>query len=249
MPKSKRQLQSDRVTAQPRLESIRRQIETSDAVVAARKSETAKRQVEIDACRKTIADIDATLTEMKRKKTPRWPVDIPTEVLQRCQFYWNGTTEHAVFRVHCWNTRAVWTSYPAGGYSDNGGWHRTSPHYDLLSMTENGSHSGKPRVLMSWDVGKLGRFSKTEMQGLLTAHTHRFKVGNLDIPPEQWMRELFEHQNCDECGKGAEYHDACFVMWNWFVKCRPDPVVTGGAALGMSLVSPYPDVPPRQEPV
>jgi hypothetical protein len=92
------------------------------------------------------------LKENRPKKKPRWPENTPPHILTACSKYWNGTTEHAIFRIHLWNDKAVWTSYPAGGYSTNGGWNPTPAHYDLISLTEEGSGFGgrdKPKILKS----------------------------------------------------------------------------------------------------
>lgn len=44
--------------------------------------------------------------------------------------------------------------------------------------------------------------------------------GNLNIPADQWLRELFEYEFCPECGGDAEHHTALPVFGNWFAKCR-----------------------------
>lgn len=46
--------------------------------------------------------------------------------------------------------------------------------------------------------------------------------GNLDIPPEEWMRELFEYECCAECGGDAGDHMAVPVAGNWFALCKGD---------------------------
>ncbi len=46
-------------------------------------------------------------------------------------------------------------------------------------------------------------------------------MGNLHIPPAEWLKELFQYQNCDECHRGARSHDAVPLLGNWFARCRP----------------------------
>jgi hypothetical protein len=76
------------------------------------------------------------LREVKPAKKPRWPEGTPAEVIEVCERYWRGTTEFHTFRIHCWNSKVVCTSYPSGGYSDNGGWHPTPATFYFLSLTE-----------------------------------------------------------------------------------------------------------------
>lgn len=49
-----------------------------------------------------------------RKPSKRWPQNVPQNVREACERFWSGTTEFATFRIHEWNEKAVWTSYPAG---------------------------------------------------------------------------------------------------------------------------------------
>jgi len=46
-------------------------------------------------------------------------------------------------------------------------------------------------------------------------------VGNLDIPPQQWLKEQFEYEYCDECGGDVKDHDAIPLLGNWFALCKP----------------------------
>ena len=46
-------------------------------------------------------------------------------------------------------------------------------------------------------------------------------MSNLHIPPKQWLRELFECENCAECHRGARSHTAVPFMNNWFARCNP----------------------------
>lgn len=72
------------------------------------------------------------------KKEPklRWPIDTPPELLETSRLYWKGTTEFDKFRIHCWNEKAYWTSYPSGGYSVVGGWVPTPASFILVSRVE-----------------------------------------------------------------------------------------------------------------
>lgn len=36
---------------------------------------------------------------------------------------------------------------------------------------------------------------------------------------EQAGKELFEHENCKECGRGASNHTAILLLGNWFFRC------------------------------
>ena len=96
-----------------------------------------------------VAEIDARIKSLRDAKPapkPRFPVDAPQAVLDACDKFWRGTTEHATYRIHLWNNKAVWTSYPAGGYSNAGGWNPTPPSYRLISFSE--TQYGKPKQLL-----------------------------------------------------------------------------------------------------
>jgi len=45
-------------------------------------------------------------------------------------------------------------------------------------------------------------------------------MGNLDIPPQQWLKEQFECEYCAECGGDVEDHDAVPFLGNWFAFCK-----------------------------
>lgn len=51
--------------------------------------------------------------------------------------------------------------------------------------------------------------------------------GNLDIPAEVWLKELFEFEYCSECGGDAEHHTAIPLMGNWFARCDYPPEKDG----------------------
>lgn len=36
----------------------------------------------------------------------------------------------------------------------------------------------------------------------------------------QWARQLFEFENCAECGKGLRAHAPAIVLGNWFAFCK-----------------------------
>ena len=78
----------------------------------------------------------AALHSAKPAPKPRWPENTPANVLKACQDFWSGTEEYRSFRIHLWNDKAAWTSYPAGGYSTVGGWNPTPAHYSLISFSE-----------------------------------------------------------------------------------------------------------------
>jgi hypothetical protein len=46
-------------------------------------------------------------------------------------------------------------------------------------------------------------------------------MGNLEQDPQEWARELFEHELCAECGGDVEHHDIVAVNGNWFAQCKP----------------------------
>lgn len=52
-------------------------------------------------------------------------------------------------------------------------------------------------------------------------NTGRDEVPGLHLQtPEEWLRDHFSHQGCDECGAGAEAHEAILFMGNWFARCK-----------------------------
>ena len=107
-------------------------IDGDPKVNAARAIVRTERMPRINALKAKIAELQAKRPGPK----PRWPENTPANVLAVCNLYWRGTTEFYTFRIHCWNDKFVCTSYPSGGYSDNGGWHPTSACFHFLSLTE-----------------------------------------------------------------------------------------------------------------
>lgn len=106
------------------------------------------------------------LREKRPEPKPRWADNVPAKVIEFCKEYWSGTTEYSVFRIHCWNDKAVCTSYPAGGYSTNGGWNKTQATFYFLSLTEKEYGRSK-------QIGKTleGRQSKKQLETALAEIT------------------------------------------------------------------------------
>lgn len=98
-----------------------------------------RNQPKVALLRKELAALHAT----KKHKKPRWPENTPEEVIRLCDDYWRGSSEAATYRIHCWNELAVWTSYPSGGFSDNGGSHPSPSRYFLLSRKTKESRYGR----------------------------------------------------------------------------------------------------------
>lgn len=111
-----------------------------------------------------VAELQNQLAEARRNapaKKPRWPDNVPDNVLDACNRYWQGTEESRIFRIHCWNDKLVCTSYPAGGYSTNGGWVKTRATFYFLSLTQA---SGKP---LHAGLYLQGRRSKKQLEATL----------------------------------------------------------------------------------
>lgn len=45
-------------------------------------------------------------------------------------------------------------------------------------------------------------------------------MGNLNQDPQEWAKELFEYENCGECGGDEIVHDIVPFFGNWFARCR-----------------------------
>jgi hypothetical protein len=115
---------------------------------------------------KELEKLIAEAREERPVKKPRWPAETPGKVIEACNEYWGGTEEYRTFRIHCWNDKLVCTSYPSGGYSDNGGWHPTSACFHFLNMTEK--EYGKPKRIGS-DLE--GRQSQKKLEAELAERT------------------------------------------------------------------------------
>jgi hypothetical protein len=127
-----------------------------------------------------VARLKALLGEKKvRAKAPRWPENTPQDVLDACALFWRGTTEFHSYRIHCWNDVAIWTSYPSGGYSDNGGYHRTPPCYSMIHRV-GATSDRRSATISSSDlcIGQKTRFTMKIMQQHLDefAKTERRKT-------------------------------------------------------------------------
>lgn len=118
---------------------------------------TEEYRAEIDAIKAAIAKRQSA----RRTPAPRWPADCPQDVIDFCDNYWNGTEERRKFRIHCWTDKSAWTSYPSGGYSDNGGWHPAPASFFLISRTE--VRLGRAKVLKELE----GRVSIKQMRDAL----------------------------------------------------------------------------------
>ena len=115
---------------------------------------------------KELEKLIAEAREERPTKKPRWPENTPANVLAICNEYWQGTTESYTFRIHCWNDKAVCTSYPSGGYSDNGGWNPTAACFHFLSLTEK--EYGKPKRI---GADLEGRQSQKKLEATLAERT------------------------------------------------------------------------------
>lgn len=142
-----------------RLQRLEKSIDNDPGVIAAKKIAREKIQSQVDEIANKINDL------LINKPAPksRWPEDTPEQVIKECKQHWLGTTEYGVFRIHAWNDRAVWTSYPAGGYSDNGGWHRTPASFYLISRIGLDQWGRRAKVLDTLE----GRVSLKQMQQAL----------------------------------------------------------------------------------
>lgn len=94
----------------------------------------------------------------KPKPKPRWPENTPENVLAVCEKYWRGTEEFSMYRIHCWNDKYVWTSYPARAWYCQGVRHQGKATFDMLSLTE--FEFGRPKVIKMLD----GKVSLQTMQ-------------------------------------------------------------------------------------
>ena len=111
-----------------------------------------------------LRELQAELEAVKggrAKPTPRWPSDVPEAVFVICEDYWKGSEEHAVYRIHCWNDKAVWTSYPARAWYCQGVRNQGKASYYLLSLTEK--NYSKPYIIKLLD----GRVSASSMKAEL----------------------------------------------------------------------------------
>ncbi len=45
-------------------------------------------------------------------------------------------------------------------------------------------------------------------------------MNSLNIPAEKWLQSVFEHRDCEECGRGAEGHIAVPHQGEWRARCK-----------------------------
>ncbi len=109
------------------------------------------------------------LLQSKRpSKKPRFPENVPQNVLDVCNKYWSGTTEYDTFRIHVWNDKAVWTSWPSGGYYTNAGYNPAAACFFLISLKDNEEFGGnRPKRYLEVK----GRNSEKKLRGLLEEYT------------------------------------------------------------------------------
>ena len=98
-----------------------------------------------------VAELKAKIESLRSERKPvtRWPDNTPDAIKKVCEDYWSGTTEKHTYRIHLWNDKAVWTSYPAGGYTNNGGWNPTPACYYLVEREGANRICGRPKELKS----------------------------------------------------------------------------------------------------
>ncbi|MCK9156528.1 MAG: hypothetical protein M0P12_10535 [Paludibacteraceae bacterium] len=98
------------------------------------------------------------LQDLLRKKQAenrvpkRWPEDTPKELIDSCNFFWNGTEELFRFRINCWKGDLVWMTIPSGGYSNNMGWNKTQSQNALYRLRAR-SWYGNTRPLIEYRGG------------------------------------------------------------------------------------------------
>jgi len=153
------------LTLKWKLEALYREIDRDPKVLEAKKLAEQERLPQIKALEKQIATIKAS----RKPPKPRWPENTPQDVLNDCKEYWSGTVEDRSFRIHLWNDKAIWTGYPAGGYTNNGGWNKTSARFILISRTKKQYCLGKRQAISLADLD--GRVSLKQMQQILDEKT------------------------------------------------------------------------------
>lgn len=89
----------------------------------------------------------------KKPKKPRFPEGVPETVFNVCENYWKGTEEYSVYRIRCWNDKAVWTSYPSMAWYCQGVRHQGKASFYLLSLTQK--EWGLPKVLRTPELGSV----------------------------------------------------------------------------------------------
>jgi hypothetical protein len=140
-------------------------VRTAPEVLEAARKVMDKRKPKIEALEKQIEE----LRSKRPAKSPRWPANTPANVLKAAEDRWRGSTEFHTFRIHMWNSKAFWTSYPSGGYSNNGGWNPTPASFELISLTEKDLSMGHDYG--KWLAELTGRAPKHLMRALLVEKT------------------------------------------------------------------------------
>lgn len=65
-------------------------------------------------------------------------------------------------------------------------------------------------------------------------------MGNLDIPANEWLRDLFACEWCPECGRDHRHHTAVPFLGNWFAHCDLAPVIAADGEMDFNPEG-YPD--------
>jgi hypothetical protein len=121
------------------------------------------------ALREELKQVEAN----KKAPKPRWPDNTPQAVKDLAFQEFRGTTEFEKYRIHCWNDKAFWVSWPSGGYSDNGGWHPTPATFTLLSLTEKKQHDhNQPKFIK-------------DIQGRVSMKTMQDELDKLNVTREE----------------------------------------------------------------
>ena len=145
--------------------AILKSVQTAPEVLEAARKVLETRKPQIEALEREIDGMRAKRPE----KTPRWPKNTPPNVLKAAEDQWRGTTECTTFRIHLWNSKAYWTSWPSGGYSTNGGWVKAPACFKLVSLVETERAMGRTEGV---ELASLtGRVSIPVMRSLMVEKT------------------------------------------------------------------------------
>jgi len=116
----------------------------------------------ISLLKKKLETVESSRTQTK---STRWPENTPQHILDFCKEYWRGTVESAYYRIHCWNDKAVWTSYPSGGYSVVGGYVKTQATFFLVTLKEKDEYN-RAQKLKTLEGRVSMKFMQTELEKL-----------------------------------------------------------------------------------
>ena len=142
------------------LERLEFSIRLHPKVLKAQEEVRKELQPKMDELKK---QIEALRSERPKPKG-RWPDNCPQEVIDAAKSYWKGTEQLHTFRIHCWNDKAYWTSWPSGGYWTVGGFVKSPATFFMISRTQKDQYDNKKGVTLS---DKEGRVSLKEMQAAL----------------------------------------------------------------------------------